>query len=456
MPKKNTALSLLFVFAIVLSLNLIYPFMSDDYVFRFVWHGEYSSMFATDPDYPQERIDDAGDVLRSLHSKYFTWGGRMITWTLAYIFANLPEIVFDLLNSLVFLIFLSLLTMMGTKTFSLRELNPRWPMIAFLLLWGSSAMFTDSYLWMSGSVGYLWPLTAQAAFLFVYVRRFWRTETEGFNGAFMFLLGMIAGWSNENTGAVTILAVALLLRRFWRGGGAIRPYVWGLVGACLGYGLLMAAPGNFARMASAAFTPDLLEDLPRQQQRITVALLFCVPLLAVFFFAPRLSNGETQKKSRRLAQYFLAAGIINTLMMFPLLYFPLRALTGSVMFWLIGALLVLSADERFCREGSLARLGRAYLFITLISLAAFMYTMAAYLAPQERAMITAAQKSTGADLTLPPYTGPIRLINIAALKGYRGDSGSIGKNTAAWPNRLFAAYWHLNSVVREKYFVPSE
>ena len=467
MRGKKIILTVMILFALILSLNLLFPFMSDDYTFLYVWRGDYGSMFSGRIDYPLERIENLSDVLTSLHSLYLTWGGRMVTWSLAYFFANMPTLLFDVVNSFAYMALIVLITMLGTGKFSLRELSAKWLTLTFFLLFGASAMFCEAYLWLAGSVGYLWTALAQLLFLFFYVRFY---KNRGVNrGALphtpagsvapctpvIFVVGLLAGQTNENAGALTILLAVGLCCKFKRNGILAAWHVWGVVGAVVGYLVLMLAPGNFVRMAvgSAVNFPLLMADLPRQKMRIITALLSCVPLLLVYLRLPKLTGDDEQRSNGFLADLFLAAGIINTVIMFPLLHFPLRSLTGSVIFWLIGALIVLGTDKSFCKLGTVRRLGGAYLLITVFSWFAFTYALAAYFTPQEKAMVEAARNNMGAELVLPPYHAPSGVAGLASLKDYRGDCGSIGKDTAAWPNRVFAKYWQLQSVKREVYFV---
>ena len=455
MPERKILFTVAGIFCLMLTLNVLYPFMSDDYTFLYVWRGDYGSMFSMPIDYPIERIENIEDVWASLKSLYFTWGGRLIIWSLAYFFANMPHIVFDVANSFMFMVFLLLLTMLGTHTFSLCELNYRYLGLAFIFLWGTSAMFANSYLWLAGSVGYLWPGVAQLLFLFLYVRTFW-TRKNLPPPWLMFIVGILAGHSNENSGAVTILLALILTICAKRNGYTVTTHIWGIVGAVVGYMVLIAAPGNFARMSYTTVTPTGISDLSRQYHNVSRALLCCVPSLIAYLWLYRLRGSAQKDKSRFLAKLFFWAGLLNAAVMVPLPNFPVRSLTFTAVFWLIGALIFLRESEEVLAEKPVRLLGSGYLVVTVLSLVSYIYAMAAYFVPQDAWRDAMAASHTGQELVLPPYHAPDILGNLVALKGYRADCGTLDTSPTCWENRLYADLWQLKSVRREKFFVADE
>ena len=434
------------IFAVMLALNVLYPTMSDDYQFRFVWRGEYGSIYNLDADYPLRRVDNVDDIIESLYSMYFTWGGRMLTWGLVYFFVQVPHIIFDLLNALVFMLFLSLLAMLGTAVFSWRQLDYRWLGATFLLLWGASSMFANVYLWLCGSCVYLWVATVQLGFLFFYVRNFIRDSNT--TPPIIFVMGVIAGWSNENTGFVVIL-IAMTFTYFARRKSKVCAWqFWGICGAILGYTVLMASPGNFAKLSETVANPDTLQDLERQYARVKLALMCSFPLLLVFLRLPKLRIGENTSKARIIARIFLLGGLVNGAMMIPLPNFPARTLTMTVVFWLIGVLHILSVDTCWAKNKACRIMCVAYLILSFISLPMFMCAMGMYFLPQDQARDVIAENSAGKDVILPPYQAPPWAMVIVNLKGYRADMGTISPRTYAWPNVIYAKYWNLKSIVR--------
>lgn len=443
------------IFAVMFALNILYPTMSDDYLFRFVWQSETGSMYSLPLDAPAKRIENTSEIITSLQSMYLHWGGRMITWGLVYVFANIPDKLFDFINALMFVLFITLVTMLGTHTFSWKKLNPRWLLLAFVLLWGTSSMFANAYLWLCGSAVYLWAAVAQLGFLFFFVRFFWqeRDSLPARYSPIIFLLGIAAGWSNENSGAVVIMIAGAFAYCFKQQKRLERWQIWGIVGAMLGYAALMLAPGNFAKLSLTASSPETAAILAYQRQNALLAVGFCLPLLLIFSRLRHLKSEGHRQKVRQVAWLFLAAGTINGIMMLPLPNFPLRSLTATVYFWLIGALTVLTVESPFFTQKPMRIFTRCYLLLSVLSLCAFAYVMGMYLSPQDMERDVMARQSAGQDLVIPPYHGPAGLVNLAVLKGYRMDVGTISQKKHIWPNVIYAKYWHLKSVVRQENFV---
>ena len=452
--KNSRRLALAFgaIFLTMLALNMLYPFMSDDYQFSFVWRGEYGSIYNMSPEYPLRRVENMADIADSLRSMYFTWGGRMIGWGLVYLFVRLPHIVFDLLNATVFMIFLTLLTMIGTRTYRRQNLKPGSLVASFLLLWGASLMFANAYLWLCGSCVYLWSAVAQLCFLFFYSRAFWQNCKNFPAPILMFALGLLAGCSNENSGAVTILLAACFVYVSLGDAKPSKGQICGIVGAIIGYVLLMTAPGNFAKLAETVAHPETLQDLDRQYARVKLAMLFCLPLLTVFLRLPHLRAGNDTKKAQTVARMFLIGGILNGAAMLPLPNFPARSLTMTVVFWVIGAMVIISSDAEFFKKRIIRLSLGLYFAFSFLSLVAYTSAMYWYYCPQDALRDEAAAKSAEKALILPPYEAPPWAVLAVNIKGYRADMGTISPRPLAWPNLVYAKYWHLKSVVRENNF----
>ena len=138
----------------------------------------------------------------------------------------------------------------GKITFSF---NPSYLFWIFFCLWAFNGSFIDTCLWMSGSSNYLWMIVVVLAFLIPYVRNYYdekylQKDTLRLNAG-MFLIGTLAGWSNETTICWLILVLFYWLYvckkknclRNWK--------TFGFLGLCTGYLLLICAPGNFYRLS---------------------------------------------------------------------------------------------------------------------------------------------------------------------------------------------------------------
>ena len=63
----------------------------------------------------------------------------------------------------------------------------------------------------------------------------------------MFLLGIVAGWTNENTALSTIILTFIFIIYYFRKKLIETWMVMGFVGAVIGYAFMILAPGNMER-----------------------------------------------------------------------------------------------------------------------------------------------------------------------------------------------------------------
>ncbi len=233
---------LLLLFGYLYYLNANAPFFADDYGYSFIW--------GTD-----DRVASIRDVFVSQYAHYFTWGGRSVAHVLAQTFLYLGKPIFDVANSLVFLFLILLIYWISRGERPTLRVKPVPVQVIFGLLWFSSVVFGETVLWLVGACNYLWTTVIVLAFLLPYTLAYRGEDVfsqhPSFASAGMFLLGILAGWSNENSAAILLLLVAVFHIALWRR-GELRPWMWaGFLGATMGFVFLIAAPGNFARLRAS-------------------------------------------------------------------------------------------------------------------------------------------------------------------------------------------------------------
>ena len=137
--------------------NLLSPEFLDDYVYKFVFD-------KSGPDYSQ-RISNLWDVFRSQYGFYFAWNGRTGVQFLGQLFCGLlGKPAFNVLNALVFAAFIYLLRRQVTD-------KGKYPLFSYALVVTLVLMlptFCETFLWVVGSVNYLWCSTGVLIFLWFY------------------------------------------------------------------------------------------------------------------------------------------------------------------------------------------------------------------------------------------------------------------------------------------------
>jgi hypothetical protein len=298
--KQNIGLLLLFfILCFMYALNCMTPLLSDDYFISFIWSEgmRINGMLPEDA----KKVCSFSDVFESLKAYYFIWGGRIPGQTFMTIFAWWGKEYFNVVNSFmtVFLIMeIYWISHEGKVSF---DFNYKYIFWIFFALWSFNTSFVDTFMWLSGSCEYLWMMVLLLAFLLPYVRNYYDADKHNKNNflftSSMFVFGAIAGCSREMLICWIILAMTYWL---WLCKKADRLYAWqifGLIGLCVGYAVLIFAPGNFARLASDSLTKNIfIIDIPFLFFKILlISIIFIFHIFLWHFFISFFSRKKSIK-----------------------------------------------------------------------------------------------------------------------------------------------------------------
>lgn len=312
-------------FTAIYSLNRLTPIISDDFAYLFIY-GE------------DGRITSIKDIIHSQINHYYMWGGRSVVHFIAQVLLMLPKYIADLLNTLVYLSYISLiyLHIKGSAKNSI---------LLFLMVnlgvWFLQPVLGDTVFWLTGSANYLWGTWLILLFLLpfrLYTGRVSRPILQAFYSVCIFILGILAGWTNENT-AAAMLVIVIGFFIYYRSQKWSIP-VWaiaGFAGAIIGFIIMIAAPGNFVRAGES--TSFSLYNLSYRLFMWTLTLfyysgpLFLITLISIITFS-RFSRGDKKDKMKLVLIYAVAA-IAAVYAMLASPTFPRRALFGVVTFLII-------------------------------------------------------------------------------------------------------------------------
>jgi len=316
-------------FLAVLFLNILTPLISDDFAYLFIY-GE------------EARVHSVSDIIQSQINHYYMWGGRSVVHFIAQGLLLLPSFVADLLNSLVYMGYIILIYLhikdKGKNSLSLF-------ILINLAVWFFQPVIGDTILWITGAANYLWGTFFILLFLLPYRLYEGKRATvlsNIFASAGIFLLGIIAGWTNENTAAAMILIAILFL--FYYRSRAWKLPVWsyiGLLGGIIGFLIMILAPGNFER-AGGAGSMSLYLLAYRLFNTTLTFFYYCGPLiltcLLMLALYSRYSGNENLRANVlrwNMIYYIAAVAAVYAMLLSPT--FPRRALFGVVSFLIIGA-----------------------------------------------------------------------------------------------------------------------
>lgn len=238
-------------FVLILLLNLLTPFLSDDYGYL-------------------AEVEKAGsffDLFRQEYHQYLTWNGRSVAHFLLRVFLYLPRPVFKIANSLAFVCLSVLISRMAVP-----RRTGRWEIFPLLLsqimLWLFSVDISETILWEDGACNYLWGTLIILGFMSCAREAYEKNPAavaghagaESVSGSapgktavhavLLFFFGVAAGWCNENTSGGCLLFIMILLFRSVRlrkGRQTVLPLSTALAGNAVGLALMVLSPGEHLR-----------------------------------------------------------------------------------------------------------------------------------------------------------------------------------------------------------------
>lgn len=182
-------------------LNYLTPKANDDYIYTFFCKYIQDDLYF-DVYHP---ITNVADIISSQINHYYIMNGRSIIHCFVQLFCGLlGKDCFNFFNTFVFLTFIVVILHYCKTSKSDLFFNMTLVVVSvFFLLPG----FSDAFLWMTGSINYLWPATAVVFFLIVLDR----VKDKQFRpiSILLVLFAFITGWSHE--GISFPLAVSLVL-----------------------------------------------------------------------------------------------------------------------------------------------------------------------------------------------------------------------------------------------------
>lgn len=254
MDKKKSCFVLFVVFFFFYFLNWVAPlFFGDDMLYAFQWKDGVS--FFNQADWSMPRVDSFSALFQSVYSHYLYWHGRLLAVFLNFLFMWTGKPFFDVCNTLVILLLGCLVCWVSDKG---KLVLPGWKQLLFVYccFFYLTFNFVSVFLWLSGSCNYVWSSLIVLLFLLPYIRRYYDVSLSDVSGIALFLVGFIAGSTNENV-VVSVLIFLLVLMYRERSLLRYRGLCFGFLGLCVGCVVMLFSPGvpfrllcTFTEMAS--------------------------------------------------------------------------------------------------------------------------------------------------------------------------------------------------------------
>lgn len=417
------------LFGLMLLLNALTPWVADDFM--------YSFSFET-----KERLSSIKDVIPSVLAHGRMMNGRYTPHFLVQSFTLLPWWVFDVCNSLVFV-----LMMAGMVRLICGRRSYDWIMLCGL----TAAMFVltpgfgSSFLWMSGSCNYLWCDALLVWLLAPFEDAVLERDGEPSLPARICMIpaALFFGNMSENVsaGGVMLMGFAMLWLIFKHK----RVRVWMILttlAAFAGWLLCIASPGEIARIDYNVGGLGILLDNFQRAAAFLVehGTLPAAALLALAAWS-WFDGGDRSRVA--IAGGFLLAALACTYCLTASMYFPSRAFTGSTIMLICGCAFALPKAQH-------ERLK------TLLSLCLCFMMVTTLLAEMPKLYDSLAKYNDRENLIAETVAeGKTELTTFGILSKTHFDCFFEVQDVTIYPdsnaNHYFAKYHGLDSIVAERF-----
>lgn len=316
----------------------------DDYNYTFV-QGTYM----------QKKVDSLENALETAKYFYNNWTGRVIPHVLIGIFRNLNELIYEIVNSFVFIIFIIMIT---------KVLNKKSTFLSLLSVFGYltfSRMFGEKFGWISGSFNYLWPSTFLIIFIYYFYNYFKENiKINKLGKITLILFAFITGFTHENVafvgGAFLVCLLLFNIKNFLKFEKNKKIVVILIfITFALGAVATIFAPGNFTRASQTdiSFSWEFLNNYKENIGPIFITILSMI-IVIVIENIDKIKNKNFKLKEYSFnivkdeALFFILPAILATLPMAIISYFPPRAfLAYETMFMIVLTKNVCYLAEKF-------------------------------------------------------------------------------------------------------------
>lgn len=426
--KQGFYLVLILLFLLMMVLNALTPWIADDY--------HYAYSFATD-----ERLTSVWDIFPSLKEHAHIMNGRYTPHFLVQLFTLLPWRLFDVCNSLVFVLLIWGMHRLvcGPKKYDVLMLCGLTAAV-FVLVPG----FGPSFLWMAGACNYLWCdvllVWLLVPFADAVLER--KGEPSCLMRAVMIPAALFFGNMSQNVSAGGVMLMVLaMLWLIWKK----NPVRWWMILTALaafgGWLLCLSAPADIGRIQYG--TPSLGQIMDNFQLAANMMIQYgTIPSIALLILT--VFSWYEKPDTNRLAMILglFAAAIACNYAMAVSVYYPDRAFTGTALMLVCGCAIALPKGNHPKWKACLTLCLAFFMCTTLLHALPDMYDCYAMYNDREKQAAQAADNGENDFVTFgiesrSRYDGFYQLHDLTIYPD-------------ATANRYFARYHGLNAVTIER------
>ncbi|WP_195955504.1 DUF3329 domain-containing protein [Clostridium saudiense] len=424
----------------------------------------YTSLYADDYSYSfsfmnGNKINSIKDIILSQKEHYLNMNGRSIVHIIAQFFLYYEKSFFNFFNTIFFIITIVIIYFHSYG--SLKNINLKWIVSIFFMLWIITPNFGQSYLWITGASNYLYGILIILIYLipFRIANNSIKSKNKGLVinillSALYLLLGIIAGWTNENTGVALICIIILYLISYKISKKRIKSWmIWGLIGNIIGFLLMILAPGQSKRLENAGGIGGISIIIKRSIfitidfMKYMTPLIIILSILLIYYYFNNKNKMSiiNMIEDLKIGIIFFIATLASIYSMIMSPSFPERAWSGPVILFIISLgniFYKIEFDKKF-----------KILIITTISIVCILFCTSyidailklrqtKLLVNQRVLKITSQKDKDNSSITIPDIIGYSKYDCYTSY-------GDLSDNSTEWPNTAIARYYNVNSIEKE-------
>lgn len=283
------------------------------------------------------RINSFGDILKSQSSIYKNWSGRIPILFMVQSFLYLGKTLYDLINPLIFLLFIVMILKIANNKISIKGI-----FIVLLFVVFGTYKFWEKYIWISGSLNYLWPVTLMLIiiyYLYNIINSSKRLNT--LNTIILLVTSFITGWSHENTvfvlGSFIIFLFIFNLKKVYALDKNTKvKLVLSIILFGIGAMILIFCPGNFGRLSSTTRKITIVPILKNVLALYKIIIIYIITVIFLKKSKTINSMVNTKEILKGELRYFILPILLALLPMIIISEFPIRAsLAYEVMIYIV-------------------------------------------------------------------------------------------------------------------------
>ncbi len=250
MSKKGFIVTTCGLFLLIFLINYFTIWAADDYAFyNNVWTGQDNFSIAR--------------IFESSNEFYFRWTGRYLSTVINYFFLYFPKIIFDFVNSFVFM---GIVFVIYDIVRVDEKYNSYLLSCVFFMLWLFVPAIGQVMFWQIGSVIYSWMFFLVILLIRLYTKlakNDSKVKDNKINMILLFILGIAAGNGFETNSIVLLCFIFLtflyciFIKKYKMPKWSYSGFIGSIIGSCTNF----FSPGNSVRMSSMGTTGSLYDKI---------------------------------------------------------------------------------------------------------------------------------------------------------------------------------------------------